>query len=209
MPFDNDRVTAILASVSSAGLAANATGAIPVGFRPTTDLLVSFGAKQVDLGNSFVKSECAEAPKIYFEAEDAVPSSAASTTATYTLFLVDPDAPYPNDNKFANWRHWVVTGLRPAASGSHGGQDVASAGTALTQYLAPGPKDDSEPHRYLFQLFREPEGGLGHLTKADIGGEEFVERRSFDSVGWAAAHGLELVAVNWMSCASDAWVRNA
>lgn len=59
----------------------------------------------------------------------------------------------------------------------------------------------------MFQLFREPKGGLGHLTKADIGGEEFVERRSFDSVGWAAARGLELVAANWMSCASDAWVR--
>ncbi|EHA55056.1 hypothetical protein MCOR27_005009 [Pyricularia oryzae] len=198
MPFDSERATAVLASVSSAGLAASATGPIPAGFRPTMDLFVSFGAKQVELGNSFVKSECAEAPKVYFEAEDA---------ATYTLFLVDPDAPYPNDNKFANWRHWVVTGLRPAASGSQGGQDIASTGTALTQYLAPGPKDDSEPHRYLFQLFREPKGGLGHLTKADIGGEEFVERRSFDSVGWAAARGLELVAANWMSCASDAWVR--
>jgi len=62
-----------------------------------------------------------------------VPSS-----ASYTLMLVDPDAPTPEDPKFAFWRHWVLPGLQPLA-----GVDgvVAQTKPAVTDYLGPGPKD--------------------------------------------------------------------
>lgn len=52
----------------------------------------------------------------------------------YMLFLIDPDAPTPDDPKFAYWRHWVVSGLAP-------GQGMDS-GKVLTEYLGPGPKDE-------------------------------------------------------------------
>ncbi|KAL8372364.1 hypothetical protein RB595_001929 [Gaeumannomyces hyphopodioides] len=196
MPFD---AQAVVDSISRAGLAPGTTPLIPAGFKPTTGLSVVYGGgKALALGNLFRKSECGEAPKVSF------PPESPGSGATYTLLLVDPDAPYPNDTRFANWRHWVVTGLRPTAEASPDAA-AAAAGVALTAYLGPGPKDDSEPHRYLFQLFREPEGGLGALTKTDVGGEEFVDRRSFDSPAWAARHGLELVALNWMLCAADVW----
>ena len=61
----------------------------------------------------------------------------------------------------------------------------------------------SAPHRYLFLLFREPEGL--DLSKEDVGGEEFVERRSFPAAGWTAKHGLVLAGVNWMLGAGDGW----
>jgi hypothetical protein len=61
----------------------------------------------------------------------------------------------------------------------------------------------SDPHRYLFLLFREPEGL--NLSKADVGGEEFVDRRSFPAAEWTAKHGLELAGVNWMLGAGDGW----
>ncbi|EJT74933.1 hypothetical protein GGTG_08771 [Gaeumannomyces tritici R3-111a-1] len=182
MPFD---AQAVVDSISRAGLAPGATPLIPADFEPTTELSVVYGGAK---------------PSRW--ATSSGPAS--SGAATYTLLLVDPDAPYPDDTQFANWRHWVVTGLRPTTGASAAG-DAAAAGVTLTAYLGPGPKDDSEPHRYLFQLFKEPEGGLGALTKADVGGEEFVDRRSFDSPAWAARHGLELVALNWMLCAADAW----
>lgn len=122
----------------------------------------------------------------------------------YTLLLIDPDAPTPDDPKFAYWRHWVVSSITiPAASGA-GTEDSTSKGKTLTEYLGPGPKDESKPHRYLFLLYREPES-LKELTKEDVGGEEFVQRRSFAAKEWVEKHGLELVGVNWMLGAGDMW----
>ncbi|GFF58495.1 OV-16 antigen [Aspergillus udagawae] len=163
---------------------------LPPDFKPTTQLHVSFNNKQVSLGNLFRASECKTAPSVSFSKEDNNPPSSTS----YTLLLVDPDAPTPDEPKFAFWRHWVVWGLKA---------DEANGATALTEYLGPGPKDDSRPHRYLFLLFREPEGFA--LTKEDVGGEEFTARRSFKVAEWVERHGLELVGVNWMLGAGDGW----
>lgn len=116
------------------------------------------------------------------------------------LLLVDPDAPTPDDPKFAFWRHWVLPGLKPLA-GAEG--IVAQTKPVLTEYLAPGPKDESQPHRYLFLLYREPHGLA--LTKEDVGGEEFVQRRSFDPVKFVEKHQLQLVGLNWMKGAGDGW----
>lgn len=77
-------------------------------------------------------------------------------------------------------------------------------GTTVTQYLAPGPKDESGPHRYLFLVFEEPEGFK--VGKEDVGGEEFVERRSFGVDAWVEKWGLKLVGVQWMRGVGDGWV---
>lgn len=63
--------------------------------------------------------------------------------------------------------------------------------------------DSSGPHRYLFLLFREPHPL--DLKKEDIGGEEFVQRRSFKPAEVAGRLGLKLVGVNWMKCVADDW----
>lgn len=69
--------------------------------------------------------------------------------------------------------------------------------------LIPVVVHSSRPHRYLFLLFREPEGLA--LSKEDVGGEEFVQRRSFQAAEWVQKHGLVLVGVNWMLGAGDGW----
>lgn len=74
----------------------------------------------------------------------------------------------------------------------------------MTPYLAPGPKDESGPHRYLFLLYREPEGV--EIKKEDVGGDEFVERRSFKVGELVGRKGLELVGVQWMRGVGDGWV---
>jgi hypothetical protein len=61
----------------------------------------------------------------------------------------------------------------------------------------------SGPHRYLFLVFREPEGFAA--KKEDVGGEEFVERRSFDAVRWTKRMGLTLVGLNWMLGVGNGW----
>lgn len=50
--------------------------------------------------------------------------------------LVDPDAPTPDDPKFAFWRHWIINGLEPL---SGEGTIVAATKPAATAYHPPGP----------------------------------------------------------------------
>ncbi|KAI1801201.1 PEBP-like protein [Daldinia bambusicola] len=195
-----DHATALRSSLSSANLVPGpASALIPADFAPTTQLTISFGDKAVDLGTFFRAGECKQAPQIAFspEKEEQDASSSASSSASYLLILTDPDAPTPDDPKFAFWRHYVVSGLKPE-------EEKGGEAKTLTEYLGPGPKDDSKPHRYLFLLYREP-AGLS-LAKEDVGGEEFVQRRSFKPVEFAEKHGLKLVGVNWMTCAGDGWV---
>ncbi|KAF5705816.1 lipid binding protein [Fusarium globosum] len=172
----------------------SAASLIPEGFKPTTNLKVSFDGKDVDLGNLFRATECKRSPGIQFGQEPDAPGD-----ATYMLLLVDPDAPTPDDPKFAFWRHWVLPGLRPLS----GGDAVAQVQPALTEYLGPGPKDDSKPHRYLLLLYRQP--ASLDLAKEDVGGEEFTQRRSFDTAKFVEKHGLQLVGANWFLGAGDGW----
>ncbi|KAL4902101.1 hypothetical protein BDW74DRAFT_181264 [Aspergillus multicolor] len=183
---------ALTASLAQAGLISGTAPLIPTAFTPTTELGIKFGEKAVELGNLFRVSEVRSAPTVSFDKEADVLEG-----HLYTLLLIDPDAPTPDDPKFAYWRHWVVSGLTASE-----GLSAESART-LTEYLGPGPKDDSRPHRYLFLLFREPEGLT--LSKEDVGGEEFVQRRSFGATGWVESHGLKLVGINWMLGAGDGW----
>ncbi|RLL98484.1 hypothetical protein CFD26_102640 [Aspergillus turcosus] len=176
----------LLQSLAQANLTPGLLPFLPPDFKPTTQLHVSFNDKPVSLGNLFRASECKTAPTVSFSKEENKSPSSASTS--YTLLLVDPDAPTPDDPKFAFWRHWVVSGLKAETATATA---TADGGTALTEYLGPGPKDE------------EP-GGFA-LAKEDVGGEEFTARRSFRVAEWVERHGLELVGVNWMLGAGDGW----
>ncbi|KAL6917263.1 hypothetical protein FSST1_008758 [Fusarium sambucinum] len=171
-----------------------AASLIPEGFQPTINLRVSFDGKDVELGNLFRANECKRSPSILFDQEADAPGD-----ATYMLLLVDPDAPTPDDPKFAFWRHWVLPGLRPLGSADA----VAQIQPALTEYLGPGPKDDSKPHRYLILLYRQPSNL--DLKKEDVGGEEFTQRRSFDTAKFVEKYDLRLVGANWFLGAGDGW----
>jgi len=183
---------ALVDSLKSAKLLPSAI--IPDTFTPTLDLSVRFPSGLSPQHGSLARvSQVKEQPAISISS-----SKPTSSAATYTFMMIDPDAPTPDDPKFGYWRHWVVASI-PSSSAD----DITAKGKTLTQYLAPGPKDESGPHRYLFLLFEE-KAGEG-LEKADVGGEEFVERRSFRAEELAAKKGLELVGVQWMRGVGDGW----
>lgn len=125
----------LAASLEKANLVpGSAASIIPSSFKPSTKLNVTFGDKLVDLGNFFRAGECKIAPNLSFK-----PEGGASSSASYTLILTDPDAPTPDDPKFAFWRHWILTGLQPLSGDS--GQVAVTKGP-VTEYLGPGPKDE-------------------------------------------------------------------
>ena len=209
--------TTLLESLTRANLLPSLI--IPSNFNPTINLDVHFPTKSITNGTLVRVSEVKEAPTICISVPPSSSSSSgkdddgASAPATttlqqklYTFMLIDPDAPTPDDPKFGYWRHWVVTSIPGPTSGSDlesSSLDAVRTGRTLTQYLAPGPKDESGPHRYLFLLFLEPEGL--HLKKGDVGGEEFVDRRSFRAEELVERYGLRLAGVQWMTGVGDGW----
>ncbi|KAJ4322333.1 hypothetical protein N0V94_002442 [Neodidymelliopsis sp. IMI 364377] len=181
--------TTLLDSLTAASLLPSKI--IPQNFNPTYNLNVAFPSKSPANGSLVRVSEVKETPKVTFSA-----ISDSASAQSFTFFLIDPDAPTPDDPKFAYWRHWVITNIPSSASS-------ISEGKTLTQYLAPGPKDESGPHRYLFLLFKEPQGFS--IEKQDVGGEEFVDRRSFGAKEFVEKWGLDLVGVQWMKGVGDGW----
>jgi len=184
----------LVASLQSANLLPSKV--IPENFIPSVDLTVKFPSLTPAEGSLARVSQVKSAPTIST-------SNSNPSAQSYTFMLLDPDAPTPDDPKFAYWRHWVVTNI---PSSSLDSANIVDAGKTLTAYLAPGPKDESGPHRYLFCLFGEPEGFK--LEKADVGGEEFVDRRSFGIEEFVKKHGLELAGVQWMRGVGDGWVES-
>ncbi|KAH7381194.1 phosphatidylethanolamine-binding protein [Phaeosphaeria sp. MPI-PUGE-AT-0046c] len=167
---------------------------IPSSFTPTLSLTITYPSLSPSSGSLIRVHQAATQPVISI-------SPSPPPGSNYTFMLIDPDAPTPADPKFAYWRHWVVSNISSANLDS---DDIVKAGNTLTPYLAPGPKDESGPHRYLFLLFKEPEGL--EVRKEDVGGDEFVERRSFGAREFVEKWGLELVGVQWMRGVGDGWV---
>ena len=185
----------LVESLKSAQLLPSAI--IPGNFNPILDLGVTFPSGLAPQQGTLARvSQINEQPRI------SISSPQPLSNLTYTFMMIDPDAPTPDDPKFAYWRHWVVTSI-PSPSASASSDDIIASGTTLTQYLAPGPKDESGPHRYLFLLFEEKEGR--GLEKADVGGEEFVDRRSFRAEDVVERKGLKLVGLQWMRGVGDGW----
>jgi len=52
--------------------------------------------------------------------------------------MIDADAPTPSDPKYAYWRHWIVPGLKATTDGS----EAPTQRESLTEYVAPGKKDE-------------------------------------------------------------------
>jgi hypothetical protein len=189
----------LLASLRTASLLPSPL--IPASFAPSYKLSVSFGAFAPQNGELARVGQVKDEPRVTFEriaGGEQEQEKGEEGEESFTFCMLDPDAPTPADPKFAFWRHWVVASIPSSSS------EIA-AGRTLTPYLAPGPKDESGPHRYLFLLFREPREG-GGLEKEDVGGDEFVDRRSFGAEEIVRRKGLVLVGVQWMRGVGDGWV---
>ncbi|KAG7287203.1 hypothetical protein NEMBOFW57_006708 [Staphylotrichum longicolle] len=158
--------TALLDSLKSAHLLPSKV--IPEPFTPTFHLSVRFSNKAVSNGTLVRVHEVQSTPTISIS-PISPPSDKPTTTPSssekqhFTLMLIDPDAPTPDDPKFAYWRHWVVTNVSvPEGEGD----DVVGTGRTLTQYLAPGPKDESGPHRAATALAQD----VGSVSIASVSG---------------------------------------
>jgi len=100
-------------------------------------------------GQEFKPDEVAKAPKVTW--------STKITNGTFTLVMVDPDAPNRNEPKMREWRHWVVINIP--------GCEVAK-GEVVTPYVGPSPPPKTGIHRYVFLVY-EQKGGKITVEKMD------------------------------------------
>ena len=57
----------------------------------------------------------------------------------YTVIMVDPDAPYPDNPKYKYWLHWIVV----------------NNDQEFIPFNPPTPPQDSNNHRYFFFLLKQ------------------------------------------------------
>lgn len=77
----------------------------------------------------------------------------AEKGAHYTLLMVDPDAPSRADPQLREIRHWLVMNI-PESSVENGDE--------VTAYRGSGPPKGSGLHRYIFLVYKQPNGVIEH-----------------------------------------------
>ena len=87
---------------------------LPPSFTPSVLLTITYpNGLEVLLGNTLTADEAAEEPEVVFMPMSLAPEQADAADAqldevSYTLAMVDPDAPARADPKFRCFRHWLV-----------------------------------------------------------------------------------------------------
>ncbi|KAF9457374.1 PEBP-like protein [Collybia nuda] len=164
---------------------------LPVDFSPSLLFSVVWpNGKEVALSNELTPVDTVEEPDVRI----TVPVSGgdeSAAEASYTLVMVDPDAPSRAEPIYRQFRHWVITGLKLES----GVAKKTKAST--TPYRPPGPRPASGLHRYTFLLFEEPKLGYTIPEGAPEYGAALEERRSWNAVDFGKRYGLKLVGANF------------
>ncbi|KAJ6223682.1 hypothetical protein RDWZM_002227 [Blomia tropicalis] len=71
--------------------------------------------------------------------------------ALYTIVLTDPDAPSRQQPKYREWHHWLVVNIPE--------NDIAK-GDTLSEYVGSGPPKGTNLHRYVFLVYKQPNGRI-------------------------------------------------
>ncbi|KAI8885140.1 PEBP-like protein, partial [Backusella circina FSU 941] len=139
-------------------------------------IIPSSKSDEVDLGNHIPPLHCKYQPKIEIYSGDTINRN------TYTMMMIDPDAPSRDDPKYRYYRHWVLAGI-PASS------DLSHA-SVKASYLSPTPPKGSGDHRYLFLLYKQPNATVSFAPLEN-------ERGGWDYTNYVKHSNLELVGANF------------
>ncbi|GAQ88849.1 hypothetical protein KFL_004640060 [Klebsormidium nitens] len=149
---------------------------IVIDFQPSVQLKVTYGSSEVVNGVALRPEGTQEPPKVII-------SGHVEKDAKYTLVVTDPDAPSPDDPKFAEFLHWIVANIPGSEAAEE--KDISHAGEELMPYTGPAPP--MGVHRYIFILFKQSQ---------DLSKEAAPEdRKLFKVRQWAEEHGLTPVGI--------------
>lgn len=98
----------------------------------------------VNLGNELTPTEVKDKPAVTWDAEKG---------AFYTLIMIDLDAPSRACPTWREVRHWLVVNI-PESSIENGDEVV--------EFISSGPPKDTGLHRYVFLVYKQPNGKIEH-----------------------------------------------
>ncbi|EPS98126.1 hypothetical protein FOMPIDRAFT_1024728 [Fomitopsis schrenkii] len=180
---------------------------LPASFQPSVLLTITYpNGMEVLLGNTLTVDEAADEPDVVFMPMSLAPEQADAEDAqldevSYTLAMVDPDAPTRADPRFRCFRHWLLTGLKahPRSASRTASPYALKTEPETTPYRPPGPRPASGLHRYTFILWQEP--STAQTLRLPAGAPEYgaalEERRSWDPVAFGEKYGLKLVGTTY------------
>lgn len=162
------------------------------------------GSNAVALGNTLPVDDTQHAPAVQF-VTNAAHGADIGPTDLLTLVLTDPDAPSRSDNSMSEYCHWVKTDItvldakRDAefmAYSIHG--DSTSVGKKVMSYMGPAPPKGTGKHRYVFLLYKQPDGTPGdrftHIKDRKNWGYGV---KGVGAHKWAEENGLKLIGANF------------
>ncbi|XP_006645613.2 protein FLOWERING LOCUS T-like [Oryza brachyantha] len=135
-------------------------------FSPAVTLRVSYNGVRVVNGEDLRPSAVAARPRVEVGSGDDI------RDYSYTLVMVDPDAPNPSNPTLREYLHWLVTDI-PGATDANYGREVVC-------YESPRPA--AGIHRVAVVLFRQ----MAHGTV----GQPPLLRHNFSTRSFADDHGL-------------------
>lgn len=182
---------------------------LPEDFYPSMLFSVIWpNGKEAVLGNELTREDTLDEPSINFSPMNVPPEQAYSEgegELTYTVVMLDPDAPGRADPKFKCFRHWVITGLRspPQTRLQSDKLLAAQSKPATTPYRPPGPPPGTGEHRYTLLLFQEPPSAPLEIPQgATEYGAALEERLRWNAIDFGQKYGLKLVGANFFICRS-------
>lgn len=98
----------------------------------------------VDLGNELTPTQVKDKPILTWQADK---------DAYYSLVMVDPDAPSRTNHTLREIRHWLVMNI-PGCS--------VDSGDEVIEFIGSGAMRGTELHRYIFLIYKQPNGKIQH-----------------------------------------------
>ncbi|KAF9478545.1 PEBP-like protein [Pholiota conissans] len=83
-------------------------------------------------------------------------------TRLYTMLLVDPDVPDPENQRYTTFLHWMKPNIPLSATSPHNLIDL----NTHTKYIPPHPQQGTPYHRYVVLLLPQPPLGASDYTLA-------------------------------------------
>jgi len=147
-------------------LAQSAYGDVVDSVTKTVDFKVTYPSANVVVtdGIEIPASKAQEPPTVEIGGGQ---SANALRDKRFTIMMVDPDAPSPEDPKNREWLHWLIVNTR--------GTEI-DRGDILCNYMGPAPPKGR--HRYVFLLFEQ-------LDNADIPAQGISQRAKFSASNFA------------------------
>ncbi|XP_059622195.1 protein D3-like [Phlebotomus argentipes] len=143
---------------------------------------------EANYGNELTPTEVKDEPIVTWESDPE---------DLYTLLLVGLDAPTRAEPSLRAIKHWLV--------GNIPGNDL-SEGETLAEYIGSGPLEDTGLHRYVFLVFKQPNGKIDFSEEEKCAKNVIKCRLSFSTNEFAGKYSLELFGGNFYQAQFDDYV---